>query len=52
MLSDVGIFVAGKVRTCGDDLQLLMKVQTALPNQQIEILDILVDTGAEANLVK
>ena len=52
MLSDVGIFVTGQVRKCKEEMQLLMKIQTELPNGQIEFLDVLVDTGAEANLVK
>ena len=52
MLSDVGIFVTGRVRNCDNAMQLIMKIQTELPNGQVEFLNVLVDTGAEANLVK
>jgi hypothetical protein len=52
LLQDVGVFQSGGVRNCGDNLQLLMKVQVELSNGQVEWLEILVDTGAEANLVK
>ena len=52
MMMDVGTFQAGQIKKCGDALQLLMKIQTELPNRRMEILDLLVDTGAEANIGK
>ena len=52
MLSDVGIIITGRVRNCDNEMQLIMKIQTELPNGQVEFLNVLVDTGAEANLVK
>ena len=52
MLSDVGVFVTGRVRNCDNEMQLIMKIQTELPNGQVEFINVLVDTGAEANLVK
>ena len=52
MLSDVGIFVTGRVRNCDNEMQLIMTIQIEVPNGQVEFLNVLVDTGAEANLVK
>ena len=52
MMMDVGIFQAGQIKKCGNALQLLMEIQTELPNRQLQVLDMLVDTGAEANIVK
>ena len=52
LLQDVGVFQAGQIRNCGSKWQLLMNIQVELPNGVVQKLDILVDTGAEANLVK
>ena len=52
MMRDVGIFQAGRIKNCGNALQLLMKVQSELPNRELQNLDVLVDTGAEANIVR
>ena len=52
MLQDVGFLKCGEIRKIGQVLQLLMKIPTKLPNGEEKKLEILVDTGAEANLVK
>jgi hypothetical protein len=52
LVQDVGVFQAGQIRNCGNKWQLLMNIQVELSNGVVQKLDILVDTGAEANLVK
>jgi len=44
--------IVDKIHSEGEALQLIMKVYAKLPSGRGEVLKILVDTGAEANLIK
>jgi len=49
---EIPSYQLNKVRTVGDHLQLLMKIRVLLSNGAEKDLYVLVDTGAEANLVR
>jgi len=49
---EIPSYQLNKVRTVGDHLQLLMKIHVLLSNGAEKDLSVLVDTGAEANLIK
>ena len=52
MLRKVRAYKACKVQRCDNYLQLLLNLEVELPNGDLKVLKVLVDTGAEANLVK
>ena len=45
-------YPSGGARKVGNERQLLIKTEVDLSNRDIQIMDILVDTGAEANLIR
>jgi hypothetical protein len=45
-------YPAGGARKVGKERQLLLKTDAELRNGEVQTMDILVDTGAEANLIR
>ena len=52
LLRPINSYVIGSCNRVSQNLQLMMKIPVTLPNGDTQTLRILVDTGAEANLVR
>ena len=52
LLRPINSYVIGSCNRLSQNLQLMMKLPVFLPNGDSQLLKILVDTGAEANLVR
>jgi len=52
MLKPRRAYFLGKCKCQHDDMQLIMRIPAEMPNGESKILKVLIDTGAEANLIK
>jgi hypothetical protein len=52
LLLDKNRYQIGRIRTIGDDKQLCIRVMAILPNGERKPMKVLIDTGAEVNLIK
>ena len=52
VLRNVDKYTVGKVARNGEDLQLLMKLEVGKMNGGVQVIKMLIDTGAQVNLVR